>query len=515
MVILLAIITFGVVALTGVKYINTRRHVSSAVIRQLTVQAEARLSAFIQPVMTTMVIIKRWAASGDLAFTDPAALHPRLVPILEQHSQIYSVLVGSRKGPVYAIFRDADRWQAFTGKTLDGRPISGSWQQVQSSGETVVAPQNWRPGSADTRAILPEVDVEGSDDIIWSEPFELFPEGKIGLAAVTNLEPENREMLLALHVLMKDLREVINAVRIGDSFRLFIYSEDEVLIDFQRMDRNRITTGSAAASGRLAQDLQPLLITSALRQWQAKEKPTEPYAFAHQGARWWGLLHDFEAGADGGGVGILVTENDLIAQQKPEKYLFVPLAFALIWAAFFVFLRLHRRAAMLATREDRLAPLTEAELQEMISSGEQEKLEFKSTMRWNLKTDRAGKEIELAVLKTVAAFMNTDGGSLIIGVGDDGKPLGIEADQFTNEDGYLRHFGSLFNQHIGLEFTEFVDYSLHSLQGRRICVVNCRKSTQPVFVRHKKEESFFVRSGPSSRQLTVSQVIEYLKDRQR
>ena len=64
MVILLAVTTVGVVGLTVKKYIDTRRHVSSAVIRQLTIQAEARLAAFIQPVMTTMVIIKRWAASS-------------------------------------------------------------------------------------------------------------------------------------------------------------------------------------------------------------------------------------------------------------------------------------------------------------------------------------------------------------------------------------------------------------------------------------------------------------------
>ncbi len=271
MAILLAIITVGVVGLTGVKYINTRRHVSSAVIRQLTVQAEARLSTFIQPVVTTMAIIKRWTASGDLAFTDPTVLNPRLVPILEQHSQIYSVLVGSRKGPVYAIFKGADGWRTFTGQMRDGRPISGSWQRMKSSGEAVLASQAWKPDSAESHAILPAVDTGGGGDIIWSEPFELFPDGKISLAAVTNLEPENREVSLALHVLMKDLREVINTVRIGDSFRLFIYSENEVLIEFQRMDLARIAAGSAAAGGSAAQNVQPLLITSALRQWQASE----------------------------------------------------------------------------------------------------------------------------------------------------------------------------------------------------------------------------------------------------
>ena len=209
-----------------------------------------------------------------------------------------------------------------------------------------------------------------------------------------------------------------------------------------------------------------------------------------------------------------MTESDLITQQKSERYLFVPLAFAVFWAAFLIFLRLHRKASAISKPALHLNRLSEADLLELIAAGEHEKLEFKSTLRWNLKADRAGKEIELAVLKTVAAFLNTDGGILMIGVGDNGDILGIESDQFENEDGYLRHFSSLLNQHIGLEFSESVEFALHTINGKRVCVVNCRKSSQPVFLKHKKEESFYVRSGPSSRQLSLSQVLEYLKDRQ-
>lgn len=59
-------------------------------------------------------------------------------------------------------------------------------------------------------------------------------------------------------------------------------------------------------------------------------------------------------------------------------------------------------------------------VEELIHRGESERLEFKSTLRWNLHTDSKDKRIEHAVLKTIAAFLNTQGGTLLIGVEDDG-----------------------------------------------------------------------------------------------
>ena len=71
----------------------------------------------------------------------------------------------------------------------------------------------------------------------------------------------------------------------------------------------------------------------------------------------------------------------------------------------------------------------------------------------------------------------------------------------------------IFASDIGLEFSEYVEFVLKELDGKKILVINCRNASQPAFLKHKKDEQFFIRSGPSSRQLTTSQVIEYLKDR--
>ncbi len=147
--------------------------------------------------------------------------------------------------------------------------------------------------------------------------------------------------------------------------------------------------------------------------------------------------------------------------------------------------------------------------EKLIKEGENAKLEFKSTLRWNLHADRADKAIEHSVLKTVVAFLNSEGGTLLIGVEDDGNILGTEIDQFENDDKYLLHFGNLVNDKIGKQFTDQIRWNLRDIQGKKILRVDCSPSSTAVFLKAKKGEEFYIRSGPSSVQLSTSEVLEY------
>jgi type I restriction enzyme R subunit len=72
--------------------------------------------------------------------------------------------------------------------------------------------------------------------------------------------------------------------------------------------------------------------------------------------------------------------------------------------------------------------------EDLIKRGESKTLEFKSTLRWSLKEDRQDDEgVTHAVLKTIAAFLNTEGGDLLIGVADDGSIVRTEPDRLEND----------------------------------------------------------------------------------
>ena len=155
----------------------------------------------------------------------------------------------------------------------------------------------------------------------------------------------------------------------------------------------------------------------------------------------------------------------------------------------------------------------ETEVAALIRAGESTTLEFKSTMRTNLKSGKPGKEIEIAWLKTVAAFMNSDGGILLIGVDDAGKIIGTAADDFANEDKCRLHFKNMLNTHIGAEFTRFIHLKSVPIKDSTILIVECERVRRPVFLSIGKQEDFYIRSGPSSMKLSMSQMIKYLGER--
>ena len=88
--------------------------------------------------------------------------------------------------------------------------------------------------------------------------------------------------------------------------------------------------------------------------------------------------------------------------------------------------------------------------EELLKLQESKTLEFKSSLRWNLKEDRKDdKHVTHAALKTIAAFLNTEGGDLLLGVDDDRKVLGIEHDRLDDDDKFMRHLAQAVRNGLG------------------------------------------------------------------
>jgi len=114
-------------------------------------------------------------------------------------------------------------------------------------------------------------------------------------------------------------------------------------------------------------------------------------------------------------------------------------------------------------------------------------------------------------LKTIVAFLNTEGGILLVGVEDNGNILGLDLDQLPNDDKYLLHFANLINGKIGKQFVNQIQYVLKVIDDKKILRVDCKTSSTPVFLKIDGLEEFYVRNGPSSVQLSTSEVLEYSK----
>ena len=163
----------------------------------------------------------------------------------------------------------------------------------------------------------------------------------------------------------------------------------------------------------------------------------------------------------------------------------------------------------------------EEETERLIMGGESYNVEFKSTIRTNLQTGEKDKRMEKAVLKSIVAFLNSDGGDLLVGVADDGEKIGVDIESFDNPDKMNLHISNLLSSQIGDEFIPFIKYKQLNYGKRddgtdRIVVrFTCEPTSSPVFLKDGKVEIFFVRSGPSSVELTGNDLIKYVDNRRK
>ncbi len=164
----------------------------------------------------------------------------------------------------------------------------------------------------------------------------------------------------------------------------------------------------------------------------------------------------------------------------------------------------------------------ESTLVEMIAGGESEDLEFKQSLRWDSKQSEQIKLAESMIMKTIAGFANSDGGTLLIGVMDDGRIEGLEMDYESlggDKDEFELHLGQLIDREFGKAFRPMhIKISFPLIEETDICRVDVNPANAPVVLetqnKHgQKLEKFYVRSGNSTQEFSFSDASEYIRTR--
>ncbi len=161
--------------------------------------------------------------------------------------------------------------------------------------------------------------------------------------------------------------------------------------------------------------------------------------------------------------------------------------------------------------------LLDAPLAEIIAAGEHQSAEFKASLMWDYRRQSVNKELYEPVMKNLVAFMNANGGVLLIGIGDDAEVLGIEQDMSTlkkpNVDGFENVFNMAFGAMVGMENRQYVEVTFPQLAEKTICRLNVRPAAHPVYLRYQGKEELYVRTGNSSQALPVSKAVQYVAGR--
>jgi len=164
----------------------------------------------------------------------------------------------------------------------------------------------------------------------------------------------------------------------------------------------------------------------------------------------------------------------------------------------------------------------ETPIETLVTEGESSGLELKASLRWNYEEGVVDKKLEQVVAKTLAAFGNSEGGTLLIGVSDDGEFLGLERDFSSlsgNSDEFELHLRNLVANQFSTAFgATNLTVSFPRVDNVEICRIDVKKASTPQYLQVAdkngvKSDRFYVRSGNSSVELPLKEVASYVQSR--
>jgi hypothetical protein len=174
------------------------------------------------------------------------------------------------------------------------------------------------------------------------------------------------------------------------------------------------------------------------------------------------------------------------------------------------------KTSALPRRKPLHVELPEVDIEDLIKMDENITLEFKSSFQWDIEQGRENRELRNEVIKTLAAFNNTEGGYLIIGVSDDKGILGLERDyslfrHSNKRDFFLQTVTNVIGDKIGHGFAANIEVNIYNLMDKDICRIKVRFGDEPVWVKENKEkEVFYIRTQNSEKKLSPRETVSYV-----
>ncbi len=488
-----------------------KQKVARSVIVDTMALVKRQFGRFVGPIETYLELGARWGQAGLWNKMDDKTLTRVLLPMLQLHPQIESVHMANSKGGEFFLQRFGNRWRSRW--VPDGKgPRTAMWKLWGDAAEPLDS--WWETTSYDPR-LRPwfvKTITKGPGVLSWTFPHRLPYSGKIGVTAAISWEnPSDPRVaqVLAFDMLEDNLIQYLRNLKVGENRRIILVRRDGTVITTNK-PKAVLSSGTNA----------PVIPTEeALRWWRGiKNKDSKDLwimKFSRIDGTWWAGFTPLLESRRKTWIGVVIPESEITGSMKRDWLQTALMALGVLLIGLLLTLDLVRKYSyQLRDLPQKVSSSDfERDVLALVEGGESATLEFKSTVRTNLKTGKKAKEIEFAWLKTVVGFMNTDGGMIVIGVNDGGDVVGIEADDFESEDRCLLHLKSMVNDHIGPEFSRFISFRPGRVKGKTVVVVECERVRKPVFLKIGKNEDFYIRSGPSTVKLTMSQMVDYLESR--
>jgi ATP-dependent Lon protease len=161
-------------------------------------------------------------------------------------------------------------------------------------------------------------------------------------------------------------------------------------------------------------------------------------------------------------------------------------------------------------------PVRNLSLDQLIKLGESGSLEFKASFQWDVNQQKKNEDLRREVMKTVVSFLNSHGGTLLIGVEDSGSVRGLEDDlnlMQGSRDKFDRTLAALLMDQIGAEHMTCVRMRFDSVDGKSVYVIDVDAGVKPAFAKSPKGREFFIRVGSTTQPLDTEAAMKYVQTR--
>lgn len=244
------------------------------------------------------------------------------------------------------------------------------------------------------------------------------------------------------------------------------------------------------------------------------DAPGRPHMIEYDGKRWLVLQYKLE---DYGTIsGFILPESELFFSQFDRIYLLTAIPFFILFIVLITLFFISRYLEQSRMTE-------EEKLVQLMEKGESKSLEFKSSFRWDYRENCLNKKLEEVIMKSIAAFANSKGGVLLIGVDDDGTPLGLEPDynslKHPDRDGFELHLRNLATAMYGTFVSRNMDVEFIPVIGKDICKISINQASIPLFTSMtnksgSRHEQFYIRDGNMSRRIeSLKDITDYCRKR--
>ncbi len=483
--------------MNGYQYFKLKDSLAAGVVTKVTAVEIGELRSFFTTIEEKLQMVRDWGKNDILFTSDTIALNKKFIPMLEHQKIIGAITIANTSGREYFLYKNKQGYLTRSSVAEDAASRM-SYNQLSEKGELI---KKWQEtGEYDPRLRPWFVHVASEKKVVWSDVYTFYHSKVQGVTASVswkNPKDPSRYTVFAMDVPLSAIGMILSRESADRPGVFFLVSGKGNLL--------------ISSNEKKEQEEEKHILSILIEQWQKDgDQNGNLIKKTFKGKHWLASFQKVDhedgffwlgyAGPESELVNLLtetILSTDIIDLFLAT--LGAVLTFLLIWKMGII--RLKAPSVVSPSRR----------LHKYIKQGEGADVEFKSTIRTNLKTGKKGKEIEFAWLKALVAFLNSNGGALLLGVTDSGEICGLEEDNFENNDRCLLHVKNLINQHVGAEFYNFIVVTLVAIENQEVVMLECKCAGRPVFLKIGKNEEFYIRSGPSSTKLSPSQMMNFVQ----